>query len=171
MSARKTVAGFAAIAAVGASLYAVSITSAAGTRAATTERRIVNCQTTNANIQIRTSGSGVTISSDSRPPTLLLAVKSKDKQYTVGNACRGTRKHSPLGPGGFPSTHAPTVDCDAPRHVILRLVLAVDDAGLPVSAKLEVTQARFNFKPLAYVQWTPDQSTTYYRPHSCTAQN
>ncbi len=173
MSARKTAVRFAAVAALAVSFYAANVTSAAGDRAASTPRLIVNCRTNpvdvNAGVQIYASASGVTIATgDPGSPTALLSVKSKETQYRVGGACRGTKRRSPLGPGSFPSTHAPTVDCAAPAHVILRLVLRLDASGVPVSAKLEVTQGRFNFKPLGYVQWARGAAMTYYRPGTCT---
>ena len=119
-------------------------------------------------VQIYTSGTGVKIATGNpSSPTAFLTVKSKQERYTLGGACHGTKRRSPLGPGRFPSTHASPVDCAAPTHVILRLVLGLDASGLPVSAKIEVTQGRFNFKPLGYVHWTPGHATTYYRPQAC----
>ncbi len=176
MSARKTAVGFAAIAAVGASFYAASATSAASVRATSTVARVVNCRINPVDVekgvQIYASGARVMIATGNpSSPQPFLTVKSNEKRYALSSACHDSKKRSPLGPGGFPSTHASPVDCAAPTHVILRLVLKVDASGFPTSAKLEVTQGHWNFKPLGYVDWSKDGATTYYRPHSCAPRN
>jgi hypothetical protein len=176
MDVRKLTIALAVVAAIGGSLCAATLSSAARVTATSTEGRIVNCPIVPApaeqGIQIYTSPKGVEIGTgESSKPTSLLAFKTYANHYTVSSSCRHTRKRAPLGPGKFPSTHASPVDCSAPAHVILKLVLTVDSAGFPTSAKLEVTQGRFNFKPLGYVDWTRDASTTYYRPHSCAPRS
>jgi hypothetical protein len=172
MSARKTAAGFAAIAALAGSFYAASTTSAASVRAASTVKGIVNCRIdpfdVEKGVQIYTSGALVLIATGKpSSPEPFLTVKSSERQYSVTSRCHHAPKHAPLGPGGFPSTHASPVDCAAPTHIVLRFVVVLNDVGYPLSAKIEVTQARTPFKPLAYVEWNQDQSTTYMRPHSC----
>jgi hypothetical protein len=165
-----------AVAALAGSLYAAAFSSAAGVTATRSEGRIVNCPIVAApveqGIQIYTSAKGVMIGTgDPSSPKSLLSFTKDAKGYTVSSSCRHTKKRAPLGPRKFPSTHASPVDCSAPAHVILKLVLTVDSSGSPTSAKLEVTQARFNFKPLGYVAWTTDGATTYYRSQACAARN
>jgi hypothetical protein len=158
---------------VAVSSYAASATLAAGDRAASSVQRVVICKTSapdvHAVVQIYTSGTGVTISTGNPSnPAALLTVSNQQKQYILSRACQDSVKLSPLGPGGFSSTHAPTVNCSGPAHIILRLLLRLDNAGLPVSAKIEVTQVRSNFKPLAFVDWAVGHPTVYYRPVTCT---
>jgi hypothetical protein len=177
MNTRRLSVGFVAVAALAGSLYAAGLSSAAGVTAAKTVSRIVNCRI-DANpveqgIQIYTSAKGVKIGTGNpSSPSTLLSFKSGEKGYTVSSsACGHTRKRSPLGPGTFPSTHASPVDCASPAHVILRLRLTVDGSGYPTSAKLEVTQGRWNFKPLGYVAWATGGATTYYRSQACAVRN
>lgn len=73
------------------------------------------------------------------------------------------------GPGG-------TVYCSAPRRVIVRFRLAFDSSAKPAAATFVIwtePQARSGKKTpprraVAFVQWSPQRSITYYASSACT---
>jgi hypothetical protein len=173
MSSRKTAGAFVAVAALAGSLYAAAFSSAAGTRVASQVVRTFNCKIdpvdVEKGVQIAVSDSGVQIATgDPSSPEKFVMFNTMGSGYLVGGRCHSVTRKVVMSRNDLSASHAALVDCAAPAHVLIRVLLRFDSGGHPTSAKIEVTQPHAKFKPLGQVVWSPAHATTYYRHGSCT---
>ena len=167
MSSRKRIAGFVAVAALAGSLYGATFSSAAGTRVESRVVRTLNCQTNqvdvNAGVQIAVSAKKVSISTgDPNSPEAFLSFSTTAPGFTLASRCHSVARHVVMSRNRLTASHASLIECSSPAHVWIRLVLELDSYDYPLSAKIEVTQPHARLKPLAQVQWSPQQSVLYY---------
>jgi hypothetical protein len=194
MSSWWKTAGFAAVAALvaaaAASLYGAAATSASRDRSQSLVARTVDCKLdpvdVNAALQISAFASKpsdgaaeVSIATGSpSSPTALLSLSSKQRYYELSSLCHSVPRRVVMSRNGLTparvveagDAHSPIADCASPGHVWIRFVLRLNPSETPVSAKIEITQPHARLKPLGHVEWSPQQSVTYYRPGTCAVQ-
>lgn len=182
MNSRKTIGRFGAVAVVVAalagSLYAATTGSAAGTRAASSIVRTWDCRTdpvvvygVHVGVQMWVTNKRVAIATGNpNSPENFVSLKSTRKGFSLGRRCHAVSKKVVMSRKNLVATHAALIECAAPTHVWIRMELGLDfHNGLPVTAKIEVTQPQAVLQPLGQVVWSRDSSTTYYWPPCATS--
>ena len=148
-------------------------------------QRIVSCTTTLRALQISafagnpsSGNASITISTgDPNSATDLLGLSNQQARYGLNGTCRPAKTQVALGHHGLTSAgvvHSgdvrwPAVFCSATPRVLLHFVLSLNSSGKPVSAKIAIATQSKKSKPIAFIQWSPAQSVTYYKP-GCTTQ-
>jgi predicted PP-loop superfamily ATPase len=180
--------GFAVVTALAVALSGGWSSTAEAQGTATLARRTLSCTTQEGALQVTAAATNPTIGSanvtistgNPTQATGLLGVSSQQPHYGLGGRCHSVVKHVALSRRGLASAgvvHAgdvrsPTLYCAATRRVLIRLLISYGASEKPVSATIEVvTQPKGNRKSkrIAYVQWSPQRSVTYYSS-ACTSQ-
>ena len=120
-------------------------------------------------MRVAVSQSKVSISTGSASsPETWLSFRLNEKGYDVGGRCRPVSKHVVMSRNALDPSYAPHAACAAPGHVWVKLVLTNDSNGMPLNAKVEITQPHAKLKPLGQVVWSTDGTMMYLRHGTCT---
>ena len=173
---RNAIVAFVAVAAIAGSLLAAAFSSAAGTRVASQVVKTWNCTTdpqpVEEAVRIAESQVKVSISTGSASsPETWLSFRRNEKGYDVGSRCRPVSKHVVMSLNDLTQSYASHAACAAPGHVWVKLVMDRSSSnGLPLGAKIEITQPHAKLKPLGQVVWSSDGYKMYIRRGACTTQ-
>jgi len=104
---------------------------------------------------------------------VLVGVDTRHKHYVLSSMCSASTGRVALTHRGLTSVvvvpagdrRPPSVYCSATRNVLVNFRFRFDASGKPVRATIVIRtepKTSMKSKPIAYVQWTPQRSVTYY---------
>lgn len=181
--------GLAAAVAAAATAAGTMVAAATAAQQTSTVERTVSCATAQGALQISAfaknpaAGAAAAVITTGTPstPTTLLGVDTRYKHYVLGKSCSRTATRIPLTHRGLTPAavsradqyNSPLVYCSATQYVRIHFKLRFDSSGKPMSATIAVRTKPKPGKPskaIGYVQWTPQQSATYYAKSLCTSK-